>query len=116
MAAPKKTSATVNKVTIGCKLPNGFILQVGEVTHRINGFNQSTVIGGHGITENVPSELWDAWVEENKERDLYKNGFVFAHDKAKSTAAEAKEKQATQSGTEPLDPNAKGDVEKLTQD
>ncbi len=55
-------------VVIGCKLPNGFYMQVGEVVHTIKGFNSSVVVGGHGITEDVPADLWAAWLKENKDK------------------------------------------------
>lgn len=93
-----------NTVVIGCKLPNGFVMQVGEVARVIKGFNSSVVIGGHGVTEGVPAELWGAWLKENKDRDLVKNGFVFARANSKDVKAEAKEKTREKSGTEPMKP------------
>lgn len=93
-----------NIVVVGCKLPNGFVMQVGDVSHLIKGFNSSAIIGGHGITDDVPSELWEAWLKENKDRDLVKNGFVFAHSNKKDVKAEAAEKTKTKSGTEPMKP------------
>ena len=94
---------TEKTVTVGCKLPNGFIMQVGKQTHIIKGYNKSDVIGGHGITNGVPAELWQAWLTENKNRDLVKNGHVFAYADAKNTQAEAKEKTKNKSKTEPLE-------------
>lgn len=91
-------------VVIGCKLPNGFVMQVGEIARVIKGYNSSVVIGGHGITEDVPADLWAAWLKENKDRDLVKNGFVFAHTDSRNTKSEAKEKARTKSKTEPLNP------------
>jgi hypothetical protein len=90
-------------VVIGCKLPNGFFMQVGEASHVIKGYNSSSVIGGHGITEDVPADLWGAWLKENKDRDLVKNGFVFAHSNKNAVKAEASEKTKAKSGTEPLE-------------
>lgn len=104
----------MSTVVIGCKLPNGLILQVGDKQHAVNGFNHSYVVGGHGITDDVPQDFWDAWVAENKDRAVLKNGFIFAHAKQKDVKAEATEKKATRSKTEPLDPSSKaGGVEKL---
>ena len=99
-------------VIVGCKLPNGIIMQVGEATHVINGFNHSSVIGGHGITDNVPKDLWDAWLKENKDRDLCKNGFIFAHGDKASTKDEATNKRNTVSKTEPLEQKTTGEVTK----
>lgn len=93
----------MTKVVIGCKLPNGIYMQVGEKTQVINGFNASIVEGGHGITYDVPKDLWEAWLAENKNRDLVKNGFIFAHGKDKDTKEEAKEKKENKSKTEPLE-------------
>lgn len=94
-------------VTIGCKLPNGLVLEVGGKSVQINGANSSQVIGGHGITHNVDADLWQAWLKQNADRAVVKNGFVFAHDKAANAKAEAKEKTDTKTGQEPIDPNAK---------
>lgn len=94
----------MSKVTVGCRFPNGLILTVGKVNVMLNGSNSSTVIGGHGLTE-VDAEFWDAWLERNKGLSFVRNGKVFAHEKAKNTKAEAKEKAKEKSGLEPLDPN-----------
>ncbi len=99
-----------NTVVVGCKLPNGFVMQVGEAAHTIKGYNSSVIIGGHGITENVPADLWGAWLKENKDRDLVKNGFVFAHTDSRNTKSEAKEKAQTKSKTEPLSPLPKDEL------
>lgn len=95
-------------VTIGCKLPNGLLLEVGNKSVAINGSNNSQVVGGHGITYDVDSDLWAAWLKQNADRDIVKNGFVFAHDKAANVKAEAKEKADSKTGQEPIDPDAKG--------
>jgi hypothetical protein len=94
----------MSKVTVGCRFPNGLILTVGKVDVALNGSNSSTVIGGHGLTE-VDAGFWNAWLERNKGLSFVRNGKVFAHEKAKNTKAEAKEKAKEKSGLEPLDPN-----------
>lgn len=94
-------------VTIGCKLPNGLLLEVGNKNVQINGANSSQVVGGHGITYNVDADLWAAWLKQNADRDVVKNGFVFAHGKAADVKAESKEKTDNKTGQEPIDPNAK---------
>lgn len=40
-------------VTVGCKLPNGLIIEVGGQSVELNGANASNIIGGHGITYDV---------------------------------------------------------------
>lgn len=39
-------------VTVGCKLPNGLILEQGAYKVELNGSNSSIVVGGYGLTEN----------------------------------------------------------------
>ena len=90
-------------VTVGCKYPTGVLIQVGNMTHTINGSNSSEIFGGHGITDDVPKELWDAWLAENKNHDLVTGGFIFAHEQRKEVKAEAKEKADNKTKAEGLD-------------
>lgn len=93
-------------VTVGCKLPNGFILELNGQTVEINGSTSSRVIGGHGITYDVDAEFFDAWMEAHADRAMVRNGFIFAHGKADDTKAEAAEKADNATGLEAVDPNA----------
>lgn len=78
-----------------------------QVEHRINGWNQALIQGtGHGITDDVPEALWNAWYEQFKGGKLVKNGFIFAHKQKASVKAEAAEKAKNKAGTEKL-PQAK---------
>ena len=90
-------------VVVGCKYATGVLIQVGNVTHTINGANSSEIFGGHGITDDVPKALWDAWLAENKNHDLVKNGFIFAHEQRKEVKAQAKEKVSTRTRAEPME-------------
>lgn len=92
----------MSTVTIGCKYPTGVLLQVGSTTFPINGSNSSEIFGGHGITDDVPKELWDAWLAENKNHDLVTGGFIFAHESRKEVKAEAKEKATNKTKAEGL--------------
>lgn len=94
-------------VTVGCKLSNGLIIEVGEARAVLRGTNSANIIGGHGITENVDKELFDAWIEQHKDKDFIKKGFIFAHEKVANTSAEAKERADEKTGLEPLDPEEK---------
>lgn len=95
-------------VVVGCKYPTGVLIQVGNVTHKINGSNSSEIFGGHGITDDVPKQLWDAWYAENKNHDLVLKGFIFAHEQRKEVKAQAKEKVANKTKAEALE-KPKGD-------
>lgn len=94
-------------VSVGCKLPNGIVMELGEKRQVLNGANSSVLIGGHGITENVDKEFFDAWAAKNKDLSFVKGGFVFAHEKAANVSAEAKDRSKQKTGLEPLDPKAK---------
>lgn len=109
--------AKAKTVTVGCKLPNGLILEVDGKTVELSGANSSVVVGGHGITRDVDAALWDAWLKEHSERDMVKNGFVFAHEKIASTNAEAEEKSDNKTKLEPMAPDDKANgVQTKTED
>lgn len=96
-------------VTVGCKLPSGLHLDIpgkGRVT--LNGANSSNVIGGHGITENVDAEFLAAWMKMYADHPAVKAGLIFAHEKASSTTAEARDKTKNKSGFEGIDPAKPG--------
>lgn len=93
----------MSTVTIGCNLPNGIVMQVGEERVRINGWNNHAIQGlDHGITEDVPADLWEAWSKENAESKLVKNGFIFAEDSSKRAKDKAKDQKDQKSGHEQL--------------
>lgn len=95
-------------VTVGCKLPNGVILELGNQSVQINGANSSGVIGGHGITHDVDAEFFSAWIDAHSDRDMVKNGFIFAHGKPADTKAQAKEQKDNATGLEAVNPDDKG--------
>lgn len=104
MAKAKNTQSKT--VTVGCKLPTGLILELGNRSVEINGANSSGVIGGHGITHDVDAEFFNAWLEAHADRDMVKNGFIFAHDKAADTKAQAKEQEDNDTGLEAIKPDS----------
>ncbi len=97
-----------NTVTVGCKLPNGLVIEVDDRSAVLNGANSSEIIGGHGITEHVDADLFREWMKRHADRDMVKNGFVFAHEKGKNTKAEAQEKAGNKTRLEPIVPDNKG--------
>lgn len=94
----------MSTVTIACKLPNGIIMQTGEHKPvRINGWNNNLIQGaGHGLTENVPADLWEAWSKEHAESKLVKGGFVFTAKSERDAKSKAKERKDNKSGHEQL--------------
>ncbi|MDU1294630.1 MAG: hypothetical protein E6973_01775, partial [Enterobacter hormaechei] len=47
-------------VTVGCKLPNGLILEQGGYKVELNGSYSSLVFGGYDLTENVDKVAFEA--------------------------------------------------------
>lgn len=91
------------QVTVGCKLPNGLVLEVDGKQAIISGYRGEDVriIGGYGLTQ-VDKELWDAWLKTHKEQPYVKNGVIFAQDNGNSARAQAKEQEKVKSGLDPL--------------
>lgn len=100
----------MSTVTIGCKLPNGIIMQEGKERVRINGWNNNTIHGiAHGITREVPEALWDTWRKTHAESKLVKEGFIFAEQSEKRAIDMAKDKKDQKSGHEQLPQIKKSD-------
>lgn len=127
--SPKATTGTVS---VACKLPSGLILRLfkmvdgqetapggyravkkaeqlpGEV--QINGNSVAwgvvpahRIIGGYGITEHVPAEFFEKWLEQNADHPAVVNNLVFAVNKGDEYAP-TEERKKVLSGLEPLSP------------
>lgn len=59
---------------------------------------------GYGLTQHIPRDFWDKWIEQNKDADYVKSKLIFAHARQVDTIAEAYENQKRKSGLEPIDP------------
>lgn len=93
----------MSTVTIGCKLPNGIVMQVGEARHRINGWNNNEIAGlSHGITRDVPEDLWDAWRAEHADAKFITNGIVFAETSEARAKDKSKDRKEQKTGHEQL--------------
>lgn len=90
-------------VTVGCKLPNGIVLEVNNAEVMLCGWrgSESRIVGGYGLTQ-VDKELWDAWLKLHKNQPYVKKGLVFAQENGNSARAQAKEREKVKSGMEPL--------------
>jgi hypothetical protein len=123
-------------VTVACRIPNGIILRIYEMVtaiepspmggreikqarqigkdYRLKGattptpnsmqFNQ--LMHGYGITQGIPKDVWDKWLEQNKDSAMVQNKLVFAYEDSNQTFARAakQRKEGVRSGLEPLDP------------
>lgn len=106
-----------NIVTVGCKLPNGLEIHLGDNREKVvvlKGANSSDLIGGHGLTE-VDAEFWAAWLEQNTDFAPLQAGLIFANESAAKARDEAKEKVDNASGFEGINPEKPGkDIKKAT--
>jgi hypothetical protein len=109
---PDKANGT-EVVTVGCKLPNGLICELGKpgdenyTSVRLNGANSARVVGGYGITPHVSASFWNAWMKKNKGLSFVRAGLVFSHTDEASAADHAKDNAERRSGLEALDPMKK---------
>lgn len=128
-----------NLVSVGCKLPQGLILELGysivdgnvvqgDSYKRIvlAGANQHSVTEGAlrtpspkdlrpGITNNVDEEAFDAWVKAHANTNIVKNGLVFKAKNAGEATARANDLTQKKMGMEPVDPSKHPGVGKLTE-
>lgn len=89
-------------VTVGCKLPNGLLIDVdGKVVHLL-GANSSNVIGGYGLTENVDKDYFEKWLKQHANQRYVKGEMVFAQSKTNSAQSKASENASVKTGLEGL--------------
>ena len=81
----------------GIAYPNG---QAPEGFH-----DKPQMASGAALTFGVDKDLWDAWLEQNKDSAMVRNGLVFAHEKSESVKAKAREHKDLNSGLGPLTPD-----------
>jgi hypothetical protein len=104
----KQTSAKT--VTVGCKLPNGLILEMGKFGDEdykavvLKGANSAVVHGGYGMTEGVDESFWAAWKKKHARLSFVQKGLVFAVGDIASARDHAIDLSAVKTGLEPLDP------------
>jgi hypothetical protein len=98
-----------NLVTVGCKLPNGLILEMGKAGSEqykrvvLNGANSAKIVGGYGLTD-VDADFMAAWLKKYAWLAPVKNGMVFVQSDVDNATAQALDKADAVSGFERLDP------------
>jgi hypothetical protein len=100
-------------VTVGCRLPNGLVLQVGEQKVEIAG--QNSGMGGAlyltpamcGYTD-VDESFWAAWLKDHADQEYVKNGAVFAESNQSRAKAKQKDLKDTKTGLEGVDQEGDG--------
>ena len=110
-------------VILGCKTPNGFIMEHEGVSIKINGTqSEDGVVMVErgltiGVTDNVPKDLWDAWRAKFADHPLvagskpYNEPFVFEVKSEASAKARAKETKEVKTGLEQKTPQ---ELEKIS--
>ena len=120
-------------VVLGCKLPNGVVLQnwkMEETTEPTQqGYKQikkavrdgdpirlrgaavpfgkmpnHTIVSGYALTPGVKRSFWERWKENNKDSELLKNNIVFACGDEQRARDHAREHERVVTGLEPVDP------------
>ena len=105
----------MSTVQVGCKLPNGMILELGKPGDQnytrvvLNGSNRARIAvsdtaGGYGITE-VDENFWNAWRKKHGWLPAVKGEHVFAVGDVASAQAKALENSSIITGLEPMDPD-----------
>lgn len=120
-------------VTVACKLPHGIIIRdfakrvenepiLGGGTREVHVFRpvgpkirikgptvpaplirRVEVIGGYAITEGVPAEVFQRWIDWNKDSAMVRNKLIYGHENGNRVRDWAKDHAATRSGLEPID-------------
>ena len=91
-----------DKVIIGCKLPNGIILEVGDKQQVIKGLNSIVIIGAPYRTTEVDADFYAAWLEEHKEFPAIKSGAIFIAKNFESIKSVAEDLKDEKTGFEPM--------------
>ena len=110
------------QVIIGCKLPNGLIMELIEQPQqknsilpapvgkrvKLNGANTLRLVGvnsalhGHGETK-VDEDFWNEWYKRNKDAAFITSGSIFMVKTADAFASESKDRLGVRTNLEPLD-------------
>lgn len=61
--------------------------------------------GAYALTHNVPADVWEKWLEDNKDSDMVRNKLVFASTSMDTVNGMMDDHDATRSGLEPVDPD-----------
>lgn len=92
------------------RLPETYTLNGNamDVAKMAQGDVPHLIIGGYGVTRDIPREFWERWEEQNRDSDLVRGGFIFAVADEASARARAQDGAKLRSGLEPLDPASPG--------
>lgn len=95
-------AAKNNSYVIGCKLPNGLVIRGAGKQVRLNGTRSQVIIGGFGITRDVPADVWEDFEKVHAQSNVIKNGVVFAVADDASAKSASEERSKVKTGFERL--------------
>lgn len=98
-------------VTVGCKLPNGIVLEHPENPNnqvQIQGLNKSQIIGASYVSTPVDEDFWNAWIAVHADFPAVKSGAIFVAKNNTEAKAVAKELESEKTGLEPVNPDSLG--------
>lgn len=134
-AEEKNARTSTATVVVGCRLPFGLVLQTYTMVdaketvmngpgrdfqiarktgHRyvLNGSRVRVgqertfeIANGAGLTRGIPADVWEKWLEDNKDQPIVKNKIVFAHAREDRVRDLAKEASHIRTGLEPYNPD-----------
>lgn len=97
-----------DKVIVGCKLPNGIVLEVGDKKKVVNGLNAAVIIGSDHVTTEVDADFFNAWLEDHKDFPAIKSGALFVARTIDAIKEKAKDLKKKKTGFEPMQQDAMG--------
>ncbi len=130
------TKARTGTVIVGCKTPNGIIMQLStaekssepvmggghrEVTvgrkvgvkYEIRGTSvpfgtvpKFIMAGGYALTSGIPEDFWEKWLEQNRDADIVQRELIVAHKSMDDVDSHCVNNETLKTGLEPIDPNA----------
>lgn len=101
----------LSQVVVGCKLPNGIILEHPENPLKkveLDGLNKIKIIGSEYVTNSVDEEFWDAWFAKHADFPAVKSGAIFVAKNATEAKAVAKDLAKEKTGFEAMNPKSHG--------
>lgn len=66
---------------------------------------RTRVVGGFALTQGVPKDLWEAWLESHRDMPAVRNGLIKALPNVGQAAEYSRENAKIKSGLEPLNPD-----------
>lgn len=103
------------KVIIGCKLPNGLVLEHPVDPSKkvaLNGKNKALIIGADHATTEVDGEFWETWKMAHGTFKPLVSGAIFEARTVADVTAKARELEKEKTGMEPMPKKVKG-IKKL---